>query len=322
MARSALFTTVPDRGRNGLAIAGLSIVFVLLTPWLLLCTSFSFVQLFCLSLVAILALGGAGTWMQLERARGHHPDEAVDGVRAVLRILVVFALVTPFWSLFDQKASTWVLAGAKMESWWLSPSQMQSINPALVMIIIPLNNFVLYPLLRKRGIELSALRRMTIGLFSAAASWVAIGCIQLVLDGGSALSLAWQILPYILLTFGEVMVSATGLEFAYSQAPPAMKGVIMSFWQLAVTIGNLWVLLVNSGVRNPSVIKSIESTGLSEKAFLFFFFAAFAFLSAIAFAFYAKRYKVVDHYRDSSPAQPEPQAKSVPEARVVKDGDK
>ena len=51
--------------------------------------------------------------MQLERARGTHPDEAVDGVRAVLRILVLFALVTPFWSLFDQKASTWVLQGRR-----------------------------------------------------------------------------------------------------------------------------------------------------------------------------------------------------------------
>ena len=52
--------------------------------------------------------------MQLERARGKHPDEAVDGVRAVLRVLIVFALVTPFWSLFDQKASTWVLQGDQM----------------------------------------------------------------------------------------------------------------------------------------------------------------------------------------------------------------
>jgi POT family proton-dependent oligopeptide transporter len=48
------------------------------------------------------------------RARGHHPDEAVDGVRSVLRVLVLFALVTPFWSLFDQKASTWVLQADAM----------------------------------------------------------------------------------------------------------------------------------------------------------------------------------------------------------------
>jgi POT family proton-dependent oligopeptide transporter len=36
-------------------------------------------------------------------------------------------------------------------------------------------------------------------------------------------SITWQVLPYALLTLGEVLVSATGLEFAYSQAPQAMS---------------------------------------------------------------------------------------------------
>ena len=43
-----------------------------------------------------------------------HSDEAVDGVRAVLRVMIVFALITPFWSLFDQKASTWILQADQM----------------------------------------------------------------------------------------------------------------------------------------------------------------------------------------------------------------
>jgi proton-dependent oligopeptide transporter, POT family len=129
------------------------------------------------------------------------------------------------------------------------------------------------------------------------------------------MSITWQILPYALLTFGEVLVSATGLEFAYSQAPPSMKGVIMSFWLLAVTIGNLWVLLANTGVRNPSVIHVIESTGISTTAFLMFFFAGFAFLAAIAFALYTRRYQTVDHYRDSSSPS---KAQAIPEARVIK----
>ena len=47
---------------------------------------------------------------------------------------------------------------------------------------------------------------------------------QLVLDGGNAFSITWQVLPYCLLTFGEVLVSATGLEFAYSQAPLGDEG--------------------------------------------------------------------------------------------------
>jgi proton-dependent oligopeptide transporter, POT family len=198
---------------------------------------------------------------------------------------------------------------------------MQALNPALVMIIIPFNNLVLYPALRRRGIELSALKRMSIGLFFAAASWIVVGAMQVLLDRANALSIVWQILPYALLTLGEVLVSATGLEFAYSQAPPSMKGVIMSFWNLAVTIGNLWVLLANTSVRSPSVTKMIEGTGLSQTAFLMFFFAGFAFLAAIAFSLYARRYKMVDHYRESSPA-PAPPAAAVPGARVIKDGDK
>ena len=76
-----------------------------------------------------------------------------------------------------------------------------------------------------------------------------------------------------------------------------MKGVIMAFWYLAVTVGNLWVLLVNTGVRNEAVISHIASTGLSENAFLMFFFAIFALASATCFAWYARRYPMQDHYR-------------------------
>ena len=101
----------------------------------------------------------------------------------------------------------------------------------------------------------------------------------------------------LLLTFGEVLVSATGLEFAYSQAPQAMKGVIMSFWLLSVSYGNLWVLLTNAAVRNETVTAQIASTGLSEPAFLMFFFALFAFAAAAVFALYARHYPVQDHYR-------------------------
>jgi POT family proton-dependent oligopeptide transporter len=110
-------------------------------------------------------------------------------------------------------------------------------------------------------------------------------------------SLAWQILPYALLTFGEVLVSATGLEFAYSPAPRAMKGTIMSFWLLSVSYGNLWVLLTNAAVRNDAVIERIADTGFSANAFLMFFFAGFAFLAALAFAAYARRYPMQDNYR-------------------------
>jgi POT family proton-dependent oligopeptide transporter len=64
------------------------------------------------------------------------------------------------------------------------------------------------------------------------------------IEAGEALSLAWQTLPYIILTAAEVLVSTTGLEFAYTQAAPSMKSAVMSFWLLSIALGNLLVATV------------------------------------------------------------------------------
>ena len=298
VVRTALLARSPGQSRPGLAVAGVTIA--LAVAALALIPALGIVATLCIALVLLIGGVGAGTRMQLERARGRHPDEAIDGVAVVLRVLVVFALVTPFWSLFDQKASTWVLqANAMSTPDWLHPAQMQAINPLLVLLLIPFNNLVAYPLLRKAGIEPTTLRRMTAGIVFAAVAWIIVGALQLALDGGDAVSIAWQILPYVFLTMGEVLVSATGLEFAYSQAPPAMKGTLMSFWTLSVTVGNLWVLLANAGVRNEGVLAVIAQTGVGTTAFQMFFFAAFAGVAALAFGLYARRYREVDYYRSA-----------------------
>jgi POT family proton-dependent oligopeptide transporter len=285
-------------GAAGRVLAGLGVVLAVTALGLALAGQMGIVIALCSALVAVIAFGGLGVWLQLEGARGQHPDTAVEGVRSVLRVLVLFALVTPFWSLFDQKASTWVLQGDAMtKPAWFQSSQMQALNPLLVMLLIPFNNLVLYPALKRFGYEATALRRMTAGIAFSGFAWIAVGLMQVLLDGGTALTITWQVLPYVLLTMGEVLVSATGLEFAYSQAPPAMKGALMSFWNLAVTVGNLWVLVVNAGVRNPGVTDWIGSTGFGVTAFQMFFFAGFAFVAALAFGLVARSYRTVDYYR-------------------------
>lgn len=298
IAKTALLSPSPS-GRPGLPMAVAGIVLgvgsLFATPWI------GFISSLCLGLVIFLALFGASLSRHLDHATSAHPEEDVEGVRTVLRILIVFFLVTPFWSLFDQKASTWILQAQHMElpSWgfFRNASQMQALNPLLVMLLIPFNNLVLYPGLERMGIRVTPLRRMTAGMVFAGFSWIVAGAIQLGIDGGSQTSILWQVGPYALLTFGEVLVSATGLEFAYSQAPAKMKGVIMSFWSLSTTVGNLWVLLVNAGMKNQGVQGLVAGTGLSHMAFQMFFFAAFAMAAGLAFGLYATRYKMVDNYR-------------------------
>ncbi len=313
VARTALTTRIEGQGSAGLRVvqAGVVLAVAMLLCWALKPAfwpeDFGFVISACLALGALIAFGGIGVSMQLERARGRHSDAAIDSVRSVLRVIIVFALTTPFWSLFDQKASTWVLQGKTMvvphdQWWWPSwlvkeASQMQALNPLLVMAIIPFNNLVLYPALRRWGFEPTALKRMGWGIAFSGVAWIVAGMIQLSIDSGNPVSLAWQIAPYALLTFGEVLVSATALEFAYSQATQAMKGVVMAFWYLASTFGSLWVLLTNVAVRNDTVTSHIVGIGLSENAFLMFFFAFFAFAAAAVFALYARSYPMQDNYR-------------------------
>jgi POT family proton-dependent oligopeptide transporter len=312
IVRTALFAR-DSQGQlgSGTYIALLGVAFALSSFGLMAFESFNLVKILCLALVVVLAFGGIGTAMQLERAKGKHPDEAVAGVRAVLSILIVFALVTPFHSLFDQKATEWVTQGKGMAipSWEFSlgplgiwetnfkPTQMQAFNPLFVMILIPFNNLVLYPMLKRRGYDPTPLRKMTWGIAFAGVAWIGAGSLQVMLEGGDHLSIMWQLLPYVLLTFGEVLVSATGLEFAYSQAPLSMKGVIMSFWNLTTTIGQLWVLLVDAGIRSEGVTSAITSSGISPTVFRMFFFAGFAFAAAVAFKLYVRRYRMVDNYR-------------------------
>ena len=65
----------------------------------------------------------------------------------------------------------------------------------------------------------------------------------------------------------------------------------------AIGLGNLWVLVVNAGVKNNAVTGFIGSTGFGVTAFQMFFFAGFAFVAAGAFGLCARSYRVVDHYR-------------------------
>jgi POT family proton-dependent oligopeptide transporter len=184
----------------------------------------------------------------LDRALAEHPPEAIEAVRAVLRVLRVFAFIPFFWMLFDQKASTWVLQAKQLDlqvgPFRVLPSQLQLINPALVLMMVPLLAWWIYPALARTRFPLTPLRRMVLGMFLAGLSFVFIALIQMQLDAGHKPSVMWQIGPYVLLTLGEVLVSVTGLEFAYSQAPTSMKSAIQSFWLLTTFAGNLVVAVL------------------------------------------------------------------------------
>ena len=77
----------------------------------------------------------------------------------------------------------------------------------------------------------------------AGVTYVISGWLQGRLDAGEKLSLAWQLVPYIVLVAGEVLVSATGLEYAFAEAPKSMRSMMMSFWLLTIAGGHFLIAL-------------------------------------------------------------------------------
>jgi POT family proton-dependent oligopeptide transporter len=218
----------------------------------------------------------------LDVARDRHPEEAVEGAKAVFRLMGVFAAVSLFWALFDQKGSTWVIQTKQLDrvilGWEPSPAAFQVFNPLLVMTLIPLFTWVVFPALERRGVRLTPLRKMTAGMFLTAASFGVAAILQTFVDAGGTPNVLWQFPQYLLLTTGEVLVSVTGLEFAYTQAPRALRSTIMSIWFLAVAVGNLITAVLSKMVR-------------LEGAWNFWLYAGLMVLAAFAFREVARRYR-------------------------------
>lgn len=225
----------------------------------------------------------------LEGAIKDHSREQIDAVKAVFDIAKLFASITIFWALFDQHGSSWVIQAMNMNLVFMGvefeASQIAAWNPIMVMGLIPLFSMVVYPFLDKLNITSTPIKRMTLGMFVAAASFALIGGLQMWMDSSAdKINVMWQFFPYLVITMAEVMISITGLEFAYTQAPRAMKSSIMSIWLLTVFFGNLITAYVSQINFFP-----IASTGY------FMFFAVLMGLSAITFWYMGTKYRVKNY---------------------------
>ncbi len=176
------------------------------------------------------------------------------GKKAIGKLSIIFIFIAVFWALFDQTGSSWVLQAEDLNRNWLGmnwlSSQIQAVNPIMILIYIPLFQFVVYPIINSVW-KLTPMRKISVGLFVMVVGFAMVGIVQGWIDAGERPSIGWQVLAYAILTASEVMVSITGLEFAYTQAPKRMKSVIMAMFLMSVSLGNLFTASVNHFIIVP-----------------------------------------------------------------------
>jgi POT family proton-dependent oligopeptide transporter len=181
--------------------------------------------------------------------------KSIDGIKAVYRVLAVFAFTPIYWALWDQNLSEWVLQATRLDltlfgNFKILPEQINFVNPLFLVLLIPVFTSFIFPFLEKRGIKVSPLRKIGAGLFMIGFCFVIIALLQQRIDAGSTPSVWWQILAYILLAASEILVSVTCLEYAYTHSPKSMKSTMSALYLLGISLGNYFDSLVNKSIAN------------------------------------------------------------------------
>ena len=181
----------------------------------------------------------------------------------VLNLVAVIVIVYAGFSLFQSKTTKgkgiaavvaaaalcflgWQYTGADSDL-PISAPIFQQFNPFYVVALTPFS-MLIFSSLAAKGKEPSAPRKIAYGmLVAASAFFIMMFASQGLLTpnaqkaAGEAATLVspyWLISTYLILTFGELLLSPMGISFVSKVAPPKYKGLMMGGWFVATAIGN------------------------------------------------------------------------------------
>jgi Dipeptide/tripeptide permease len=203
---------------------------------------------------------------------------SAGGLRTIGGLVVIYAFVAVFWSLWDQSnGTTWTLQATSdlldkhlfgflagvpglsaLAHWQILPAQIQVSNALFILILAPLFSYAIYPFWG-RFTRVTPLRKIGVGLFVIAGSFLIVAWIEARIQHGDVVSVWWQILAYGVLTAAEVLVSITALEFSYKQAPLKMKSFIMALFLFSTSLGNLFTAAVNDYMVRPLPVVGLQT---------------------------------------------------------------
>lgn len=164
----------------------------------------------------------------------------------------------------------------------LLPDQMHTFGSILLLLFIPLFDYILYPLLSRIGLH-RPLQKIAMSGFLAAIAILISAFVEWKIQSepNNSLHILWQLPQITVMTMGDVMFYVTGLAFAYEQAPTYMKSVVQSFWLLTIGLGNAIIAIVT------------ELNTLDSQVYVFVLFAGLMVIDMCLFIILAHKYNGV-----------------------------
>ncbi|XP_076188392.1 solute carrier family 15 member 1 isoform X1 [Aptenodytes patagonicus] len=122
----------------------------------------------------------------LDWASEKYDKRLIAQTKMVLKVLFLYIPLPMFWALFDQQGSRWTLQATTMDGNFgaiqIQPDQMQTVNPILIILMVPVVDALVYPLIKKCKINFTPLRKITVGMFLASLAFVAAALVQVQID--------------------------------------------------------------------------------------------------------------------------------------------
>ncbi|GAY37908.1 hypothetical protein CUMW_032680, partial [Citrus unshiu] len=182
----------------------------------------------------------------------------VEELKAIVRLLPIWATGIIFSAVYSQMSSLFVLQGERMDthvgnsSFKIPPASLSIFDTLSVIFWVPIYDRIIVPVTRKftgHKNGLTQLQRMGIGLFISILSMIAAAVLELIRLRmvrehnyydlpEMPMSIMWQVPQYFLIGCAEVFTFIGQLEFFYEQAPDAMRSLCSALSLTTVALGN------------------------------------------------------------------------------------
>ncbi|OHW94818.1 pot family proton-dependent oligopeptide transporter [Colletotrichum incanum] len=223
-------------------------------------------------------------------------DHFVEELKRALRACKVFVFYPIFWVCYGQFSTNFVTQAGQMEGHGMPNDFMQNFDPISILVFTPILEKVIYPLLRKFGIELKPIMRITIGfwlgaiclayaaivqhlIYSAGPCYESPGNCPEGMSGGASLPnhvhIAVQTPAYVFIGLSEIFISVTGLEYAYTKAPPNMKSFVQSIYLFTNAFGSAISEALVSVAVDPKFLWMYTGVACSSFVVGFIFYFTF-----------------------------------------------
>jgi POT family proton-dependent oligopeptide transporter len=201
-------------------------------------------------------------------------DHFIDELKRALVACRVFAFYPIYWVVYGQFSSNFVTQAGQMEAHGIPNDLMQNFDPISIIVFIPILETCVYPIMRRLKIPFRPITRIALGfviaslammyaaivqhlIYSAGPCYGSPLCAASEIDGtayGNRVHIAIQTPAYVFIGVSEIFASVSGLEYAYTKAPPSMKSFVQSMYLLTNAFGSALAEALTPAAFDPAIM--------------------------------------------------------------------